>query len=181
MKRLIMFSLLGFMSASASADDAWVTINKPMYNGLRLDWCYNWAVGCGATAANAYCGGMGYRGDTAGFAIDSDIGLAGISTRLLGTGAICDQGFCDGFAYVSCRRFSLNYTNPNYGDRRLDWCLNWATDCGKPAADKYCASKGFSKASTFTIDPGVGNTRLIGTNAICDQAFCAGFKQISCD
>lgn len=181
MKRLLMFSLLGLISGSAFGDDAWVTIYKPMYNGLRLDWCYDWAVSCGAPAANAYCGKLGYRGDTAGFAIDNDVGLTGIDTRLIGTGAICDQDFCDGFSYVSCRRFSLNYSNPTYGDRRLDWCLNWAADCGKPAADKFCTSKGFIKASSFTMDPDIGNTRLIGTSAICDQAFCDGFKQIRCE
>jgi hypothetical protein len=180
MTRLFLLSLLGLFSANSFANDAWVTIYKPTLDGLRLDWCYDWAVNCGAPAANAYCGRLGYRSDTAGFAIDNDIGLTGISTRLIGTGAVCDQGFCDGFSYVSCRKNFQDYANPTYGNRRLDWCLNWAVDCGKPAADKFCVANGFVQATIFSIDSDIGNTRLMGTGAVCDQAFCDGFKHIRC-
>lgn len=66
------------------------------------------------------------------------------------------------------------------GDRRLDWCQNWATDCGAPAANQFCKSKGFDVASSFAMAADIGNTRLIGTGAVCDQAFCDGFTSIVC-
>lgn len=75
------------------------------------------------------------------------------------------------------------FVNPMYGSNRLDWCRDWAVDCGKVAADAYCQSKGYQNATAFSeaVDIGASNpTRLIGTGAVCDQAFCDGFKAITC-
>jgi hypothetical protein len=63
----------------------------------------------------------------------------------------------------------------------LDWCLNWATDCGKPAADKYCQSGGYDKSTDFEIWEDLGKpTRLIGSNQVCDDASCDSFQSITC-
>ena len=63
---------------------------------------------------------------------------------------------------------------------RLDWCLSWATDCGKPAADAYCDWKGFSKSSDFQIAPDIGLTRIISSGQVCSDPGCDGFKFITC-
>ena len=55
--------------------------------------------------------------------------------------------------------------------------------CGAPAAEKYCESKGWSKARRYVVAHNIGAstpTRLIGTGAVCDQNFCDGFEFIRC-
>lgn len=157
--------------------------SKPKVGGDRLDLCVNWATGCGKPAADAWCQSKGYT-KSAGHSVDHNIG-ASTRTRLIGTGAVCDQGFCDGFKKVRCYKPTpvKYYPKPKVGSDRLDWCLNWGTGCGKAAADKFCTTKGYTHAKNYVIDPDIGNvsrTRLITTGAVCDQAFCDGFKGITC-
>jgi len=171
-------------AGSASLASAKTTsFYKPKWNGDRLDWCVNWAQGCGKQAANAFCKAKGYKNVTA-FSMDPNIGAVQ-PTRLIGTGAVCDQGFCDGFKTVTC--FKPNpvayFPKPKWKGDRLDWCLNWAQGCGKAAATAFCKVKGFTQAAGYWMDPNIGavqRTRLISTGAVCDQGFCDGFKGITC-
>ncbi|MBW1744301.1 MAG: PAN domain-containing protein [Deltaproteobacteria bacterium] len=67
---------------------------------------------------------------------------------------------------------------------RLDWCRQWAADCGKGAADAFCRAKGFRNAKAFEQDPDIGGhspTYVIGTGQICDEGFCDGFKFVECE
>lgn len=48
------------------------------------------------------------------------------------------------------------YYYPFYGGYRLDWCKNWAQNCGKPAADAYCEYKGYEYAISYSIDHDIG-------------------------
>jgi hypothetical protein len=70
------------------------------------------------------------------------------------------------------QRFDL----PMYNGYRLDWCLVWSDHCGREAAHAFCLSQGYSDVSDFAKDPGVAQTRLIGT----DQT-CPGTSGIRCD
>jgi hypothetical protein len=174
--------LLGLVLAPAASAET-KTIVKPMYGANRLDWCREWAVGCGKDAADAYCQSIGYE-SASNFSQAPDIGIAS-PTRLIGSGAVCDQDFCDGFKTITCYKASaakvFNY--PTYKGKRLDWCRDWAVGCGQEAADAYCQTKGFAQASDFAEDSDIGvssPTRLIGTGAICDQDFCDGFQSITC-
>ncbi|HEY7496010.1 MAG TPA: hypothetical protein VIH59_33530 [Candidatus Tectomicrobia bacterium] len=74
---------------------------KPTVDGYRLDICRSWGIDCEAPAANDFCVLKGYRGASA-WAIDHDIG-AQRPTKLPATGQICDQSFCDGFAFIECQ------------------------------------------------------------------------------
>jgi hypothetical protein len=165
-----------------SASAATQTFGNPMQGPNRLDWCYNWGVGCGKQAADAWCVSKGYQNAT-NFGIANDIG-ASTPTRLIGTGAVCDQGFCDGFSQITCFKPSTTtFNNPVYNGNRLDWCVSWGTGCGKAAADKFCQWKGFGAATGFQIANDIGAsspTRVIGTGALCDQGFCDGFNFITC-
>ena len=81
-------------------------------------------------------------------------------------------------AYAELRTFR----QPRMNGMRLDWCLTWATDGGKPAADAFCEARGFEGAMSFTNEPNVGSyepTRLI-TGQVCRESFCNGFGQITC-
>jgi hypothetical protein len=70
---------------------------------------------------------------------------------------------------------------------RLDWCLHWAQDCGKPAADAWCSQKGGKAggyAAEWEIDADIGAaspTYVMGDKKVCDQQFCDGFKFITCE
>jgi hypothetical protein len=158
------------------------TFVNPTQGPNRLDWCYDWAVGCGQQAADAWCVSKGFQNATA-FDIANDIGGSS-PTRIISTGAVCDQAFCDGFSYITCfSATTATFNNPMYNGNRLDWCVNWGVGCGQEAADKYCQSQGYGSAANLQIanDIGAGSpTRLIGTGAVCDQAFCDGFTFITC-
>ncbi|MEZ5810967.1 MAG: hypothetical protein R3D45_06070 [Rhizobiaceae bacterium] len=172
------------LSLGQTAHAEYKVFSKPKVGGDRLDLCLNWGTGCGKPAADAWCQTKGYT-KSAGHVIDHNIG-ASTRTRLIGTGAVCDQGYCDGFKKVSCFKPTpvKYYPKPKWGADRLDWCLNWGTGCGKAAADKFCTTKGFSHAKNYAIDPDIGTvsrTRLITTGAVCDQGFCDGFKGITCE
>jgi hypothetical protein len=70
-----------------------------------------------------------------------------------------------------------------YNGNRLDWCMTWSEDCGRPAANAYCKAQGFARVLWFEPDKHIGArspTRLIGTGATCDLAHCDGFRQITC-
>ncbi|MDQ3233146.1 MAG: hypothetical protein M3Q07_15115 [Pseudobdellovibrionaceae bacterium] len=69
--------------------------------------------------------------------------------------------------------------NPTYRGDRLDWCANFAADCGQPAVDAYCNSLGYRTSTYFDIAPDIGRTRLIN-GAVCEDSFCDGFSYIYC-
>jgi len=179
----IVGGFLAILAFSAPASATNTTFNNPMQGGNRLDWCVNWATGCGKQAADAWCASKGYQNAT-NFSQAPNIG-ASSPTRLIGTGAVCDQGSCDGFSQITCfKPGAVAFNNPKYNGNRVDWCLNWATGCGQQAADAFCQWKGLSHAVNFTEAPDIGAstpTRLMGTGAICDQGFCDGFAKITCE
>ena len=70
-----------------------------------------------------------------------------------------------------------------YNGKRLAWCHQFDSECGKPAADAFCKANGFTNAAEFTQDPHIGDvapTRSMGSGAVCDQVPCDGFKVIAC-
>jgi hypothetical protein len=74
------------------------------------------------------------------------------------------------------------FANPSWKGYRLDACLQWGTNCGKPRADAFCRAQGFTDSFDSTLDANAGYaaTRLIGTDQICNASFCVGFQQIIC-
>ena len=47
----------------------------------------------------------------------------------------------------------------------LDFCREYGSACGKPAADAFCRQKGHPDASRFQISEHIGHTAVISTNA----------------
>ena len=73
------------------------------------------------------------------------------------------------------------YNRPMYRDHRLDWCLTWGANCGKPAADTFCNRKRFNSARVFRAEvPSGQTTRLVGTNQVCNGSFCTPFAYVTC-
>lgn len=63
---------------------------------------------------------------------------------------------------------------------RLDWCRVWGSECGKPAADAFCQSKGHPGAAGFQEAANIGNTAIISSKALCTAPSCDGFSAIEC-
>lgn len=69
---------------------------------------------------------------------------------------------------------------------RLDGCLYWASQCGKPAADRFCTTrqKGYKGAVAWDIELYVPRTKVIGDSRICETGKnnpnCGAFTFIEC-
>ena len=78
----------------------------------------------------------------------------------------------------------MTYPNPGFANgKRLDWCYRDAQDCGQPAADAWCKTKGYNRAVHFikAVDIGVSSpTQVISTGTVCNQSYCDGFSSITC-
>jgi hypothetical protein len=75
------------------------------------------------------------------------------------------------------------FPKPKLGAYRLDWCLNYASQCGKPAARAWCKKKGFDDASDFEQAEDIGDvtpTRILNSGEVCDDESCDGFSYITC-
>jgi hypothetical protein len=48
------------------------------------------------------------------------------------------------------------FTYPTVRGYRLDWCRQWATDCGRGAADAFCRGARYSRAKSWEKDPNIG-------------------------
>jgi hypothetical protein len=156
----------------------------PRQGNQLLDWCFDWGSGCGAKAANAWCKSKGFE-KAQRFSQWADVG-GSQPTRLIGTGALCDQKICDAFRYIICvSAGSRVFLEPKQGSYRLDWCHSWGNGCGAQAANAWCKAKGFNGgASSFKIAADIGATqptKLISTGAVCDQKMCDGFSSITCE
>ena len=182
-------TIISAVSFSSFAQAETQSFSNPKVGAQRLDLCLNWGTGCGKPAADAWCVSRGFTNSTS-HVVANDIG-ASTPTRLITTGAVCDQGFCDGFAEVTCFKPGAPpppadiqvYVKPKFNGMRLDLCVDWGAGCGQPAAEKFCQSKGWATVQNYTIAHDIGAyapTRLIGTGAVCDQNFCDGFKAITC-
>ena len=38
---------------------------------------------------------------------------------------------------------SKTIAKPMFNGNRLDWCMKWSEDCGRPVADAWCRAQGF--------------------------------------
>ena len=185
MRKLILLgvAVIGIVLALASTARAGIDeFPNPKYKGHLLDWCVTWGANCGKPAADKWCQMKGYEGAEAFNKWEN----AGQSTRLIGSNQVCDEEMCDAFSMVACFKAEAadneeeTFNKPKYKGKRLDWCLAWSKQCGKPAADAYCEFKGYNTSTGFAIANDVGNTRLIGTNEVCTEPFCDGFKFVTC-
>jgi hypothetical protein len=87
---------------------------------------------------------------------------------------------------VALAQGSKTFSNPTIEGYRFDWCLHWGKQCGKPAADAWCAARmgkadGYAKAWKEAVNIGASiPTYVIGDGKVCKQQFCDGFRSITC-
>lgn len=84
-------------------------------------------------------------------------------------------------------RYNYPYVKDGFGRfGLLDWCRDWGTQCGKPAAEAFCkqADGGARPRSTdFGHWPRAGHhgaTVVISTRDTCELPRCEGFSYIVC-
>lgn len=76
------------------------------------------------------------------------------------------------------------YDHPTANGKRVDWCLKWGAECGKPAADAFCHTMGHKRAAEYEMDRDIGArspTRTLGDGRVCADANCDGFTGIWCE
>ena len=72
---------------------------------------------------------------------------------------------------------TITFNDPTHHNKLVDFCLSFKTDCGQPAADAYCAEKGYGGAvdysktrsytkSTLTMDQ---HTTCTPAHNVCDS------------
>lgn len=179
---LLKTTVLSFSVLSAVALPSTKRYYEPELDGYRLDWCKEWGNNCGYPAALAYCEAKGYR-MASSYPKDNNIGE---TTKVFNSGQLCSSSHCDSFRYIDCSQ--PKFVEPKYEGYRLDWCKNFAAQCGEPAADEFCQAHGFSQATTWAIDHNIGTTKLIGdadelytgSGSLCTASWCDGFAYIYC-
>jgi hypothetical protein len=62
----------------------------------------------------------------------------------------------------------------------LDLCREWGANCGKPAADAFCASKGAGVAAKFNVAQNSPPTVVIGTKQVCRDPSCDRITWVQC-
>ena len=74
----------------------------------------------------------------------------------------------------------VQYKNPRFDGYALDYCRNWAVECGKPAADAYCHKKGYKRATQFRVKKDSPPTRVIGSGKVCTAPSCDRIAWVAC-
>ena len=75
------------------------------------------------------------------------------------------------------------FAKPKAGPFQIDWCLQWGSLCGKPAADKFCQTKGYVQSNDFVEAVDIGDstpTIVQGTGQVCSNNTCDGFTYVTC-
>jgi hypothetical protein len=73
------------------------------------------------------------------------------------------------------------YNNPKVDGYALDYCKSWGKDCGKPAADEYCRSKGYRGTVGFHVKQNSPPTKVISSGEICSAPGCDRIDRVSCE
>lgn len=86
---------------------------------------------------------------------------------------------------IDCSKWRRRFRAPMVGGRgRLDYCKYFGRDCGRPAADAFCKSQGYTAAVSFRIQHNIGSNRTptatIGDRRLCVDRECDGFQEIVC-
>jgi hypothetical protein len=72
---------------------------------------------------------------------------------------------------------------PTVGEHRVDICLEWGMQCNGEAANLWCTSNGYDRATGWAVDHDIGATHptLVMAGAqVCAEAHCDGYLSITC-
>ena len=153
-----------------------VVFNNPKVGGYGLDFCREWMQNCGQPAADAFCQSKGLPK-----AIHFEVLKNNQKTRVINGGQVCDAPMCDRVSKVVCQSKQKTFVNPQVGGYGLDYCREWTRNCGQPAADAFCNSKGFNRAINFEVTRNNQKTRVINGGQVCDAPMCDRIARVTCE
>jgi hypothetical protein len=81
------------------------------------------------------------------------------------------------------RAAELTFMSPAESGHRVDICFKWGMECDGEAAEAYCVSRGFTRATSWEHDFDIGGqqpTIVFGTGQICAAPHCDGYLAITC-
>jgi hypothetical protein len=184
MKALV-WVILGWAFMLLAAEPAFAEqrrFNLPRVNGLAVDRCSPWAENCGQGGADAFCQQQGYDR-----AYAWDLYRPG-RTWVLGSERRCDGGECQGLRFVDCARHNQQYPGSPSGSEvfnfpriqgiPVDRCAVWGEGCGQEGADRFCQTKGFSRAVAFQTFR-TNSSYVLGSRRTCDNN-CEAFSRVRC-
>ena len=74
----------------------------------------------------------------------------------------------------------VSYSNPRVNGYALDYCREWGKNCGKPAADAFCKSKGHKSATDFKLKKNSPPTWVINDRKACRSSGCDRISKVYC-
>jgi len=74
----------------------------------------------------------------------------------------------------------MRFDRPAINNIPVDWCLTWGQNCGKPAADYFCQTRGYQHSDDFGVVNNIGRTVILKTRQVCNHPTCDGFSYVSC-
>lgn len=151
------------------------TFDNPQVNGYGLDYCREWGKNCGLPAATAFCKSKGYEKAVSFKVVENNQ-----KTRVINGGQVCDAPSCDRISRVTCKPKQVTINNPQVNGYGLDYCREWAKNCGMPAATAFCRSKGYQKAVHFSYKKDNQKTRVINGGQVCDAPHCDRIDKVVC-
>lgn len=163
---------LAVLAAPVSAAEA--RYANPKVGTYALDYCYTLGANCGKPAADAFCRSKGYR-QALSFLVREN----SPPTAVIGGGNICTHSGCDRIVSLVCEADAV-FRNPEVKGVALDLCARWGRDCGKPAADAFCRSRGYREALDLAVRQNTPPTRVIGTGDVCNQPACDRIVAVAC-
>jgi len=76
------------------------------------------------------------------------------------------------------------FEKPTINNIRVDGCMKWGpAGCGAPAANHWCRSKGFGRATewdTERVHPTIFQDPESSVK-VCDYFFCGAFTRVACE
>ncbi|PKN40778.1 MAG: hypothetical protein CVU60_13940 [Deltaproteobacteria bacterium HGW-Deltaproteobacteria-18] len=70
--------------------------------------------------------------------------------------------------------------DPKVDGVALDLCRDWASDCGKPAADAWCQANGFLASSAHEVGSDSPPTKVIASGRVCEDPGCDRIVSVTC-
>lgn len=176
-------SMAGASQGSIYHRDFW----SPTYHIQRLNYCLIDGKICGMKVADRYCHLMGYeRADRE--VIEYNVGFS----HYLATNASCKNERCNGFKVIRCENKIIHqpaapyyyrqqkFVVPRFNHERMDWCLERGQHCGKPVATSFCRRRGYMEARTFKKEAKLPRTKTLGSQELCMDNACDGFREVTC-